>query len=284
MSYAGRSVQEGITSQAIDQVFAQKRISAKEILTDLPVPNHYFLLKNGTPSTLAYYNAHQQPLNLVEKGKAYGIKPKNAEQAFAMHAIFNPAVKLVTIQGTAGTGKTLLALAGALEQRREYRQILLARPVVPLANKDIGYLPGDIKDKLNPYMEPLWDNLKFIKNQFKPAEKRYKQIEEMLQLEKLIITPLAYIRGRSLARVIFIVDEAQNLTPHEIKTIITRAGEGTKLIFTGDINQIDTPYLDAQSNGLSYVIDKLKGQRIYAHVTLSKGERSELANLASEFL
>lgn len=284
VSYAGRSVQEGITSQAIDKVFAQKRISVQELMEDLPVPNHYFLLKNGTHSTLAYYNAQHQSLDLVEKGNAYGIKPKNAEQAFAMHAIFNPDVKLVTIQGTAGTGKTLLALAGALEQRREYRQILLARPVVPLANKDIGFLPGDIKDKLNPYMEPLWDNLKFIKNQFKPAEKRYKQIEEMLQLEKLIITPLAYIRGRSLARVIFIVDEAQNLTPHEIKTIITRAGEGTKLIFTGDINQIDTPYLDAQSNGLSYVIDKLKGQPIYAHVTLSKGERSELANLASEFL
>ncbi|MEM6804253.1 MAG: PhoH family protein, partial [Bacteroidota bacterium] len=220
----------------------------------------------------------------VEKQIAFGIKPKNAEQTFALHAILNPEIKLVTLQGVAGTGKTLLALAGALEQKQNFRQILIARPVVPLSNKDIGYLPGDITSKLNPYMEPLWDNLKFIKNQFSPSEKRYKQIEGMVENEKIVITPLTYIRGRSLSKVFFIIDEAQNLTPHEIKTIITRAGENTKLIFAGDIKQIDTPYLDAQSNGLSYVIDKLKGQRLFAHITLEKGERSELANLATELL
>ena len=191
---------------------------------------------------------------------------------------------LVTLQGVAGTGKTLLALAGALEQRRNFKQIYLARPIVPLSNKDIGYLPGDIKSKLNPYMEPLWDNLKFIQNQFGDNDKEATRLTEMVNNEKLVITPLAYIRGRSLSNIFFIVDEAQNLTPHEVKTIITRAGEGTKILFTGDIHQIDTPYLDSQSNGLSYLIDRIKDHPLYAHVTLEKGERSELANLANELL
>ena len=223
-------------------------------------------------------------MDRVEKISAYGIVPKNAEQAFALHAILNPEIKLVTVQGVAGTGKTLLALAGAIEQRRNFKQIILARPIVPLSNKDIGFLPGDIKDKINPYMEPLFDNLKFIKNQFSEMDKKHKQIIEMQKQEKIVITPLAYIRGRSLSDIIFIVDEAQNLTPHEIKTIITRAGENTKMIFTGDVNQIDTPYLDEHSNGLSYLIDRVKGNKLYAHVSLEKGERSELANVANELL
>ncbi len=284
LSYHGRSILNDISSSIIDRIFEQGTVKLEEVFEEKPVDNHYYVLKNGTQSTLAYYNAFSNSIDRIEKSTAYGIKPRNAEQTFALHAIFNPDVKLVTIQGVAGTGKTLLALAGALEQRRDFRQILVARPVIPLGNKDIGFLPGDIKDKLNPYMEPLWDNLRFVKNQFKPSEKRFKAIEEMVGQEKIMITPLAYIRGRSLDKVMFIIDEAQNLTPHEIKTIITRAGEDTKLIFTGDIHQIDTPYLDAQSNGLSYVIDKLKGNQLYAHVTLEKGERSELANLATELL
>jgi PhoH-like ATPase len=160
----------------------------------------------------------------------------------------------------------------------------LARPIVPLSNKDIGYLPGDAEEKINPYMQPLFDNLKFIKNQFGENEKKYRAIEEMEKDKFINITPLAFIRGRSLSNIIFIIDEAQNLTPHEVKTIITRAGENTKIIFTGDVHQIDTPYLDEQSNGLSYVIDRLKGNRLFAHITLEKGERSELANLANELL
>jgi len=155
---------------------------------------------------------------------------------------------------------------------------------VPLANKDIGFLPGDIKSKINPYMEPLWDNLKFIKNQYKESESEYKQLDSMVEKEKLVIAPLAYIRGRSLSDIIFIVDEAQNLTPHEIKTIITRAGENAKFVFTGDVRQIDTPYLDDKSNGLSYIIDKLSGNELFAQVELVKGERSELANLANNLL
>ena len=180
--------------------------------------------------------------------------------------------------------KTLLALAGALENRKQFRQIYLARPLVPLSNRDIGYLPGDIKSKINPYMAPLWDNLSVIKHQYDEKDREFKRLDEMVEAEKLHITPLAYIRGRSFSNIFFIVDEAQNLTPHEIRTIITRAGEGTKMIFTGDIFQIDTPYLDAQSNGLSYLIDRIKGNRLYAHVNLDKGERSELANLASMLL
>ncbi|MEL6255369.1 MAG: PhoH family protein, partial [Bacteroidota bacterium] len=282
--YTGNALQEHVSAENINKIFEKGSIGADKILEEKPFDNHYFILKNGTQSTLAVYNPEKESLDRVEKQTAYGIKPKNAEQTFALHAILNPEIKLVTLQGVAGTGKTLLALAGALEQKQNYRQILIARPVVPLSNKDIGYLPGDITSKLNPYMEPLWDNLKFIKNQFSPSEKRYKQIEGMVENEKIVITPLTYIRGRSLSKVFFIIDEAQNLTPHEIKTIITRAGENTKLIFAGDIKQIDTPYLDAQSNGLSYVIDKLKGQRLFAHMTLEKGERSELANLATELL
>jgi PhoH-like ATPase len=214
----------------------------------------------------------------------YGVKPRNAEQAFAIHAALRPDIRLVSIQGVAGTGKTLLALAAALEQKKEYKQIYLARPIVPLSNKDIGYLPGDIKSKVNPYMEPLWDNLKFIQNQYSESDKECSRITEMVNQEKLVITPLAYIRGRSLSNICFIVDEAQNLTPHEVKTIITRAGENTKIIFTGDVYQIDTPYLDSQSNGLSTLIDRLQDQVLYAHITLEKGERSELANLANELL
>ncbi|MDX1909664.1 MAG: PhoH family protein [Bacteroidia bacterium] len=282
--YTGKALIEGIEHEIINEMFEKGAVGIEQLMPQFPPDNHYYILKNGTHSTLAFYNPVNRLMERVEKQSAFGIKPKNAEQAFALHAIFNPEVKLVTIRGGAGTGKTLIALAGALEQRRDFRQILIARPVVPLSNKDIGFLPGDVKDKLNPYMEPLWDNLKFIKNQFSATDKAYKLIEEMVEQEKIMITPLAYIRGRSLSKVMFIIDEAQNLTPHEIKTIITRAGENTKLIFTGDIDQIDTPYLDSQSNGLSYVIDKLKGNRLYAHVTLEKGERSELANLASELL
>ena len=248
------------------------------------MPNHYFILKNGKSSVLAFFNPLTERIEKIEKRPCYRIVPRNAEQVFALHAILNPDVKLVTLQGIAGTGKTLLALAGALDQKRNFKQIYLARPIVPLSNKDIGYLPGDIKSKLNPYMEPLWDNLKFIQNQYGEKDKEYKVITDVVDNEKLVITPLAYIRGRSISNVCFIVDEAQNLTPHEIKTIITRAGENTKIIFTGDIYQIDTPYLDAQSNGLSTLIDKIKHHDIYAHIRLEKGERSELANLANELL
>ncbi|WP_020526923.1 PhoH family protein [Flexithrix dorotheae] len=282
--YAGKSMIEEVSSEAIDKLYSEGSGSPEEFGISEPKPNQYFILKNASSSALAYFNPETKMVERVHKNSAYGIKPRNAEQAFALHAILNTNIKLVTLQGVAGTGKTLLALAGAIERRSTVHQIYLARPIVPLSNKDIGFLPGDIKSKLNPYMEPLFDNLKLIKSQFKETEKEFKRINEMQENEKLIITPLAYIRGRSLSNIFFIVDEAQNLTPHEVKTIITRAGENTKIIFTGDIFQIDTPYLDTQSNGLSYLIDRIKGHPLAAHVKLEKGERSELANLANDLL
>jgi len=283
--YRGITTRDDIDEALLESLYEKRSFPAKKLFKkEKPLANHFFILKNNRKSALSAYNPFSEEMERVDKRMAYGIKPKNAEQAFAMDAILNPEIQLVTVQGVAGTGKTLIALACALEQRAMYRQIYLARPVIPLSNKDIGYLPGDIKSKLNPYMEPLWDNLKFIQNQYKDHDKEHAKITELVENEKLVVTPLAYIRGRSLSNIIFIVDEAQNLTPLEVKTIITRAGEGTKIIFTGDIFQIDTPYLDAQSNGLSYLIDRIRDNNIYAHITLEKGERSELANLANDLL
>lgn len=275
---------DGLESEVIRDLFTKESIEEKGILGTKKVPNGYYILKNGKASTLAFYNQEKNTIDRVDKTFVYGIKAKNAEQAFATHALLNPNIKLVALQGVAGTGKTLLALASALEQHNQYQQIILARPIVPLSNKEIGFLPGDANDKIGPYMEPLWDNLKFIKSQFGENEKKRKTLDEMEQNGKLIITPLAFIRGRSLSNILFIVDEAQNLTPHEVKTIITRAGENTKIIFTGDVRQIDTPYLDEHSCGLAYLIDRLKNQPLFAQVKLEKGERSELANLANELL
>ncbi|MFK5856937.1 MAG: PhoH family protein [Bacteroidota bacterium] len=282
--YTGSTTIDAVDPDTIDKLYSQGYCDVEELNIDVSVANHYFILKSINSSALAFLNPITKRIERVEKRSISRIMPRNAEQVFALHAIMNPEVKLVTLQGIAGTGKTLLALAGAWEQRRSFKQIYLARPIVPLSNKDIGYLPGDINDKINPYMEPLWDNLKFIQNQYSEQDNEYKRITDAVESEKLKITPLAYIRGRSISNICFIVDEAQNLTPHEVKTIITRAGENTKIIFTGDIYQIDTPYLDSQSNGLSVLIDKIKHNDIYAHVRLEKGERSELANLANDLL
>jgi len=281
--YNGNEIIENVDSEFIRKLYTT---GSTDDLSLIPkkIDNQYFIFKNGKSSSLAYYNPTNQLIERVEKEYTYGIKPRNAEQTFAIHALMNPNIKLVTMQGVAGTGKTLLALASAIEQRKEYYQIILARPIVPLSNRDIGFLPGTAEKKVDPYMQPLYDNLDFIKSQFSENEKRHKQILQMMRDKKINITPLAFIRGRSLSNVFFIIDEAQNLTPHEVKTIITRAGENTKIVFTGDVHQIDTPYLDEESNGLSYIIDRLKGSDLFAHITLTKGERSELTNLANELL
>jgi len=280
----GKGEVEVADPAVIDRLYREEFVAVSDVLTEPPPGNQYFILRSGAKSALAYYNPRLDRIERVAKPIAYGISPRNAEQTFALHAVLNMDVPLVTLSGAAGTGKTLLALAGALEQRRHFRQIYLARPIVPLSNRDIGYLPGDVNSKINPFMQPLWDNLGIIKNQFDEKEREYKKLDELVETEKLHIVPLAYIRGRSLSNVIFIVDEAQNLTPHEVKTIITRAGEHSKIVLTGDIFQIDTPYLDAHSNGLSYLIDRVRGNHLYAHVNLEKGERSALANLASMML
>ncbi len=232
----------------------------------------------------ARYDARRKQVVLVKNRQAYGIRPRNEEQRFALDACLNPDIQLVSLTGGAGTGKTLLALAAALEQEKDFDQIILTRPTIVLGNQDIGFLPGDQKTKMSPFIQPMLDNINVIKAQFRPSSKEALHIEALLKEEKLLISPLAYIRGRSLGKVFFIVDEAQNLTPHEVKTIITRAGEGTKMIFTGDIFQIDSPYLDQWSNGLTHLGEKMNGQKLFQHIFLRKGERSELSEIASKLL
>ncbi len=281
--YQGMHTEESFNDEEISQLYQENgKLTITHDLAIAPTENEYMVIKGNASSALGVYR--NQAIYKVDKNAAYGIKPKNSEQNFALEALLNPDIQLVTISGKAGTGKTLLALASALEQRKYYRQIFIARPVVALSNKDIGFLPGDINSKLDPYMQPLFDNLSVIQNQFENTSESYIKINKMIENEKLKIAPLAYIRGRSLNNIFFIIDEAQNLSPHEVKTIITRAGEGTKIIFTGDINQIDHPYLDSHTNGLSSMIGRMKGQKLYAHVNLERGERSELADLASDLL
>jgi PhoH-like ATPase len=287
--YSGKQLVEDFEDDTVQKFYkAPFEVPAKQIIKKLKktdiIPNKYFILRNTNRSVLTFFDHEMEVFRKVDKLNAYGITPRNAEQTFAVDALCNNDISLVSMTGKAGTGKTLLALASALNVRKHYRQIYVARPVVPLSNKDIGYLPGDVESKLAPYMQPLWDNLKVIQDQYAETDKHYALINNMLKDDKLVIEPLSYIRGRSLQRIFFIVDEAQNLTPHEIKTIITRAGEGAKIVLTGDIYQIDHPYLDAQSNGLTYLIEHFKGQDIYAHINLEKGERSELAELASNLL
>ncbi len=283
--YTGHVVLDGFDKEIISRFYQEPfAVPADELPTIQPIPNQYFILRNRSSSILAYYNPRDRVFERINRMSSYGIEPRNAEQTFALDALNRPEIQLVTMTGKAGTGKTLLALASALQQRKRYRQIFLARPIVPLGNRDLGFLPGDVAEKLAPYMQPLHDNLAVIRHQFPPESPDFVQIDQMLNSEKLTISPLAYIRGRSLDKIFFIVDEAQNLTPHEVKTIITRAGEGAKIVFAGDIYQIDTPYLDSRSNGLTYLVDRMKGQELFGHVTLIKGERSELAELASNLL
>lgn len=284
--YKGIKIIEGVDQKLINKLYEQPDgVNAADFPLDGELNGHkFYILRNNGSSALAHYNPVSKMISRVLKQTTYGIDPRNAEQTFALEALINSDIQLVSLTGKAGTGKTLLALAAALHQHKKYKQIFLARPIVPLANRDMGFLPGDIKEKMEPYMQPLFDNLTVIKHKFSNQSPEFIRINEMMKDEKLVITPLAYIRGRSLSSVFFIVDEAQNLTPHEIKTIITRAGEGTKMVFTGDIEQIDSPYLDTASNGLSYLSDKMKNQDIFAHVNLVKGERSFLAELASRLL
>ena len=275
-----------VAPETIDEVYSRKEgveIDKFNFKDDV-YPNQCFVLKSERNSVLARYNPFTDTVVKVPKNRNFGIDPRNAEQAFAFEVLNDPDVKLVALTGKAGTGKTLLALAAALNQMNLYKQILLARPIVAMSNKDIGFLPGDAKEKVAPYMQPLFDNLNVIKHQFSPTSTELKKIDDMQKNDQLIIEALAYIRGRSLTDSFCIIDEAQNLTPHEIKTIITRAGEGTKMVFTGDIQQIDQPYLDSRSNGIVYMTDRMLGQKIFAHVNLVKGERSELSELASNIL
>ena len=276
---------QDVPSAVMAQLYqSPEGLNAADIDLKNAYDNQYYVLQNKDGTALARYMASKKVLVPVPNHRAYGITPRNSEQNFALDALLNQNIKLVSLTGIAGTGKTLLSLAAALALEKDYDQIMLSRPVIPLRSQEMGFLPGDIKEKLAPYMLPLMDNLSVIKGSLKPNSREYVRIEEMQRSEKLLISPLAYIRGRSLSKVFFIVDESQNLTPHEVKTIITRAGEGSKLVFTGDIHQIDQPYLDRHSNGLTYLTDKMLGQDLFAHVNLVKAERSRLAELAGNIL
>ena len=279
-------VQSDLPAEVVQSLaYGQDNSLPWEIVSDKePRPNQLYKFSLGGDTVCGRYDARRKVVALVRTREAYGIRPRNDEQKFALDACLNPDIPLVSLTGGAGTGKTLIALASALEQAGDYDQIILTRPTVVLGGQDIGFLPGDQRSKMSPYIQPLMDNLDVIRRCYRPGSKQALKIDAMLKEDKLVISPLAYIRGRSLGKVYFIVDEAQNLTPHEVKTIITRAGEGTKMVFTGDVFQIDQPYLDQWSNGLTHLGEKMVGQPLFEHVFLRKGERSQLSEVAAKLL
>ncbi len=254
-------------------------------------PNQFAFLKdasNPQHTALGKINRDAQLVEAVNQVKdgMWGIRPRNKEQVFAADVLMNDQIKLITLVGKAGTGKTLMAIAAGLQKVTEegvYQRLLISRPIFPLG-RDIGYLPGDVEEKLTPWMQPIYDNVEFLMGLSKTDRKRGRSYHELLDLGVLEIEPLTYIRGRSIPNQFMVVDEAQNLTPHEVKTIITRVGDGTKIILTGDPYQIDNPYVDATNNGLVYIVNRFKAERIAAHITLTKGERSDLAELATNLL
>ncbi|MHB1844477.1 MAG: PhoH family protein [Deltaproteobacteria bacterium] len=255
-------------------------------------PNEFVLLKDrDSPqhTAMGKFRADRGrvvPLIRVQKEGIWGIRPRNKEQTFALDLLLNDDIKLVTMVGKAGTGKTLMAIAAGLHKTMEesvYQKLLVSRPIFPLG-RDIGYLPGGVEEKLNPWMQPIFDNVEFLMNLSRADKKAGRSYHELFDLGVLAIEPLTYIRGRSIPNQYIIVDEAQNLTPHEVKTIITRVGDGTKIVFTGDPYQIDNPYVDSTNNGLIHVVNKFKSEKLAGHISLSKGERSALAELAANLL
>jgi len=253
--------------------------------------NQYLLLRdreNPSHTALGRYDGPTKRIQQIKKLRegVWGIRPRNKEQHYALDLLLNDDIKLVTLVGKAGTGKTLLAIAAGLQKCVEeniYQKLLVSRPIFPLG-KDIGFLPGDIEEKLNPWMQPIYDNIELLLNFSKADKKEGRSHQELIDLGYIEIEPLTYIRGRSIPNQFMIVDEAQNLTPHEVKTIITRVGENTKIVLTGDPYQIDNPYVDSANNGLTTVVEKFKGEPIAGHVSLSRGERSPLAELAANIL
>ena len=259
---------------------------------DPPPPNEFVVLRdraNPQHSAVGKYSAPRQAfVQLIKTPKegVWGIRPRNKEQSFALDLLLNDDIRLVTIVGKAGTGKTLLAIAAGLQKTMEegvYQKLLVSRPIFPLG-RDIGYLPGSVEEKLNPWMQPIFDNVEYLMNLSRSDKKAGRGYHELLDLGILEIEPLTYIRGRSIPNQFIIVDEAQNLTPHEVKTIITRVGDGTKIVLTGDPYQIDNPYVDQTNNGLIHVVNRFKSERLAGHITMSKGERSPLAELAANLL
>lgn len=273
-----------VSSKEINSFYEKKFFIAKE---NSLFPNQYILLKDGSAgkhSAMGRYDAKQKRVVLLksDQADAWGIKPRNKEQAMAFDLLLDDNIKLVTLVGAAGTGKTLLALAAGLKKTVDehgYKRMLVSRPVIPMG-KDIGYLPGTKEEKLVNWMQPIFDNLEYILT----IRKRKEHVEDLIESDLLQLEALTYMRGRSIPNQFIIIDEAQNLTPHEIKTVVSRAGNNAKMVLTGDPYQIDSPYLDSSSNGLSYAVERMKGQEMFGHVTLTKNERSGLASLAAELL
>ncbi len=278
------------SSQAINDLYNRREMKAP--VGDL-YPNEFVILEDQDDSNQFVYGMYDpqgEVVRMLEPHSegVWGIYPRNLEQTFALEALLDDNIKLVTLSGGAGTGKTLMAIAAGLAKTTdedEYHKLLVARPIFPLG-KDLGFLPGDLDEKLNPWMQPIFDNLELLLSGGAGGRhKRFgKGYQELINQGMLAVEPLTYIRGRSLPNQYFIVDEAQNLTPHEIKTILTRAGEGTKIVLTGDPYQIDNPYIDSENNGLTYVIERFRSAKVAAHITLKRGERSELATLAASLL
>ncbi len=282
------------SGEVIDRLYNEGKLAADVIgeRANAFYANQYVLLRDRdvpTHTGIGRFHGLDRQLVCVRKlrDSVWSIRPRNLEQHFALDLLLDDDVRLVTLVGKAGTGKTLLALAAGLQRTAEdqvFQKLLVSRPIFPLG-RDIGYLPGDIEEKLTPWMQPIYDNLELLLGlSGKSSRKEGRSYSELVDLGFVEIEPLTYIRGRSLPNVYMVVDEAQNLTPHEVKTIITRAGEGTKIILTGDPYQIDNPYIDSSNNGLTNVAERFKDQAIAGHVTLTKGERSDLAELATQVL
>jgi PhoH-like ATPase len=281
-----------VSAEQVNDFYANGSIPQPPDTPEAPPPNAFVVLRDRTNpqhSAVGKYSAAKQAfVQLIKAPKdgVWGIRPRNKEQSFALDLLLNDEVRLVTIVGKAGTGKTLLAIAAGLQKTMEdgvYQKLLVSRPIFPLG-RDIGYLPGSVEEKLNPWMQPIFDNVEYLMNLSRSEKKAGRGYHELLDLGILEIEPLTYIRGRSIPNQFIIVDEAQNLTPHEVKTIITRVGDGTKIVLTGDPYQIDNPYVDQTNNGLIHVVNRFRSERLAGHITMSKGERSPLAELAANLL
>jgi PhoH-like ATPase len=277
-----------VPGQAIDEFYQNGKL---KLADPYYYPNQFAFLKdsaNPAHTALGKVNVDMQtaePL-IQPKEAVWGIRARNREQQFALDILINDSIKLVTLVGKAGTGKTLLAIAAGLHKVTEesvYQRLLISRPIFPLG-RDIGYLPGDVEEKLMPWMQPIFDNVELLMGISRTERRRGRSHQELMDLGILEIEPLTYIRGRSIPNQVIVVDEAQNLTPHEVKTIISRAGDNTKIVLTGDPYQIDNPYVDSTNNGLVHIVNQFKAERIAGHITLIKGERSELAELAANLL
>jgi len=279
-----------VPASVISEMYARREVALRDHSF---APNQFVVLadeKDPAQSVLGIFNGDLEKVMILDTSKesVWGIYPRNLEQSCALHALLDDNIKLVTLSGGAGTGKTLMAIAAGLAKSTDedvYQKLLVARPIFPLG-KDLGFLPGDLDEKLNPWMQPIFDSLDFLLSGGTPSKQKRlnRSYQELINQGMLAVEPLTYIRGRSLPNQFFVVDESQNLTPHEIKTILTRAGEGTKIVLTGDPYQIDNPYIDSTNNGLTYVIERFKHTKISAHVTLQQGERSDLASLAAELM